>query len=70
MTRMTTKIAARGSLYYAAFDGELKKAEELIEAGANVNEGNCHGFTPLHFACVTDQLSVAKLLVERGAEIN
>jgi ankyrin repeat protein len=42
----------------------------LIDQGANVNvAGMVNGFTPLFAACENNDLDVAKLLVEAGANI-
>lgn len=49
-------------------DAEL--ALRLIEMGANVNEKNKHGDTPLHLACETHNVTAAKVLVDNGADVN
>jgi ankyrin repeat protein len=35
-------------LHYAAWDGDVDKAKELIEAGAEVDVQNNNSITPLH----------------------
>jgi len=49
-------------------DAEL--ALRLIEMGANVNEKNKRGDTPLHLACETHNVPVAEVLVYNGADVN
>lgn len=48
------------------------KAEvvELIKQGANVNEIDVYGFTPLIESVIVNKLDIAKYLLERGAAIN
>jgi hypothetical protein len=42
----------------------------LLDAGADVNEKNGIGHTPLSIACKNGHLHVVKLLLQNGAEIN
>lgn len=44
--------------------------EALIEKNANVNARNKAGWTPLHIAVVNGSYAKAKLLVEKGADVN
>lgn len=41
----------------------------LLTAGADVNDANDRGWTPLHQAAYSNQSTVANALIERGAEI-
>lgn len=44
---------------------------ELVNAGANVNQPNDKGFTPLHVAAVsTNGALCLELLVNNGADVN
>lgn len=46
-------------------------AVELVNAGANVNQPNDKGFTPLHVAAVsTNGALCLELLVNNGADVN
>lgn len=45
-------------------------AELLISLGANVNDMNRDGNTPLFYATGTDFLDIAKMLIDKGADIN
>jgi len=44
--------------------------EMLLDAGADVNESNDRGSTPLHQAAYTNQAGMATALIERGAELD
>ena len=48
-------------------DVTLEDAQELIKNGADVNEKDLHGRTPLFFV---KDLAVAKLLIKNGANVN
>jgi len=57
-------------LYAARPDGYPETALALIEGGANVNEADNFGITPLHGAAMIGNVSVARVLVEKGADVN
>lgn len=57
------------SLIEAVKAGDYEKADELIKQGADVNQGDDQGWTPLNFASGKGNLPLVKLLVEKGAEI-
>ncbi len=42
----------------------------LIESGADANKVDNYDTTPLHAASCMDHLTVAQLLIERGADVN
>ncbi|HQM73974.1 MAG TPA: tetratricopeptide repeat protein [Candidatus Saccharicenans sp.] len=48
--------------------GDIKKVTELLDKGANINEWNFG--TPLIMAASSGKLEIAKLLIERGADLN
>jgi ankyrin repeat protein len=48
---------------------DYHEAERLIEDGADVNQQDEQGWTPLNFAVGKGDLSLVKLLVEKGADI-
>lgn len=48
---------------------DLKAARELIESGADVNQQDEHGWTPLNWAAGKGSASLAQLLIESGGDI-
>jgi len=44
-------------------------AQHLIKIASDINEVDGDGWTPLHWAVHTNNLELAKLLVERGANV-
>lgn len=44
----------RTSLHYAAANGSYQCAVTLVTAGAGVNEADCKGCSPLHYAAASD----------------
>jgi len=57
------------SLIEAVKAGDHAKAQSLIQNGADVNQVEEQGWTPLNFAAGKGDLAMVKLLVENGAEI-
>ena len=58
-------------LWYTAIGRcRLKIAEYLLEKGAEVEKQHFLGTTALHFACRGDNLPLATLFVENGADVN
>jgi uncharacterized protein len=57
------------SLIDAVKAGDYAIAEALIKGGADVNQQDEQGWTPLNFAAGKGSLSLVKLLVEHGADI-
>src|SRR5579875_824764 len=49
--------------------GDYPGAQALIEAGADVNQQDQAGWTPLNFAAGMGDLALVRLLVEAGADI-
>ena len=57
----------------AALLGQMDVARLLLDAGANVNGTDAHGFTPLHQACMVNepgQADVVRWLIANGADIS
>jgi ankyrin repeat protein len=48
----------------------LPLVEALLAAGADVNDANDRGSTPLHQAAYTNQCAIAAALIEHGAELD
>ncbi len=58
------------TLYQAAFDGDIEQAKLNISQGADINEKNRDGQTPLLVALSYGHTSIVKLLIDEGADIN
>lgn len=55
----------------ACYTGQEAVANELVNHGANVNQPNRSGYTPLHLAAVsTNGALCLELLVNNGADVN
>lgn len=55
----------------ACYTGQEAVANELVNRGANVNQPNQRGCTPLHLAAVsTNGALCLELLVNNGADVN
>lgn len=55
----------------AAQDGDVETCKQLIAAGADVNEPNVHGFTPLYCAISAfETIPIVQLLLNHGANIH
>jgi ankyrin repeat protein len=57
-------------LHIIAWQGDLKAAETLIDAGADVNAVGDMGYTPLHVAISQNNVALGALLLRRGARYN
>jgi uncharacterized protein len=67
------RAAAKGGmtpLLYAARDGRVDAARELVAAGANLELADANGIRPLLMALLNDQVPIAELLLEHGADPN
>ena len=68
---LTSYFSFSQDIFEAARNGDLKKIKEITEVNAEaVKAVNDQGFTPLMIACYRGQTKAAKLLVEKGAEVN
>ncbi|MDO9304435.1 MAG: hypothetical protein Q7T77_03850 [Sulfuricurvum sp.] len=59
-----------------AIDGKASAFKDALETGANVNEKNVDGTTPLLYAAGSinvsggEQLKILELLIDKGADVN
>ncbi|MGO9118091.1 MAG: ankyrin repeat domain-containing protein [Desulfomonilaceae bacterium] len=60
----------QSELVSAVTAGDTARVKELLSKGADVNERNSRGVTPLIAAAYKRNTEVAKLLVEKGADVN
>lgn len=59
------------ALLKASGDGDLKRVQELLAAGANVNVREDSGHTPLMNACTSDKrVEIVRALINAKADIN
>lgn len=58
------------ALLYAARDGQLESARQLVKAGAPLEQAEYNDITALLMAVSNDHHDVAKLLIEAGANVN
>ena len=59
-----------GDLLNAASDDDLDEVKYLLRQGADVNETDAYGNTPLSRAASRGHLEVMRVLIENGANIN
>src|ERR1035438_9251742 len=64
------RLAVCGEILDAASAGDLKKVKALLAIGANVNEKNGNGWTPLHAAAHSGNAEMAALLLSNKAAVN
>jgi len=57
-------------LHDATREGNVKKVCQLLDEGANVDQFNEQGLTPLHWSALNGRLDLASVLIDHGADIN
>ncbi len=63
-----TDSLGNSALSYAARAGNLHGINRLLDAGADINQANHHGWTPLMHAVAARQKESVRLLLRRGAD--
>ncbi|HTB11005.1 MAG TPA: ankyrin repeat domain-containing protein [Bryobacteraceae bacterium] len=69
--RGAATMGGQTALLYAARDGQIDAARALVEAGADVNQGNAEEkTTPLVMAIINGHYDLGKMLLDHGADPN
>lgn len=69
ITLLTAGVASgMTALQKAVHKGDIKKVQELLDKGADINEWNFG--TALIFAASENRLEIARLLIDKGADLN
>jgi len=57
------------SLHNASKEGNIGVVQQWLDRGADVNQADKNGWTPLFGACLEGHVDVARLLLDNGAEV-
>ncbi len=57
-------------LHRAAYNGDIKKVQELLRKGVNPDERDSYGGTALHAAMFQKNMEIVKLLLEHNFDVN
>lgn len=57
-------------IIYAAKDGDIRRVQELLDSGADINIGYIYGTTALMYATYEGYTEIVRLLLENGADPN
>jgi ankyrin repeat protein/L-ascorbate metabolism protein UlaG (beta-lactamase superfamily) len=57
-------------LHTAGLNGSVEVIRMLLDAGAEIDDGDADNSTALHNACIRKHRDAAALLIERGADVN
>ncbi len=58
------------TLHDAVVAGDLEEVKSMLSSGADINQKNRMGGTPLHTAIMNRQKAIAQLLIAGGADVN
>ncbi len=61
---------AKSPIMAAASGGEIATVDNLLKKGANIEERDRYGYTPLMYAVYYDRYEAAKFLIEKHADVN
>ncbi len=67
---VSCKITNRTPLWIAAFYGCTSIVQELLNAGAAINDSDTYGWTPLIAAIINNRQGAFNLLINRCADVN
>ena len=74
--RVARLLVSKGAdvppIHWAAFTGDVRNVQELLDQGVDVNARNARldDGTPLYFAVTGAQMEVIRLLLAKGADVN
>ncbi len=68
--RLYTSLSENAALVKASRLGDVAKVRELIKAGVKVNARQANGVSALLAASFENELEVAKVLIDAGADVN
>jgi hypothetical protein len=63
------ETAKEGNIHEAARRRDVARVRGFIESGADVNDTDSYGLAPLHWAALNGSMDLAKLLINRGANL-
>ncbi len=66
----TTDIFDRTLLIFAVINENIDAVKKLLESGADVNQADKRGDTPLHYAARNGFLKIAEILIAHNADVN
>jgi ankyrin repeat protein len=58
------------AMVFAARQGSIESAKALLDAGADINEGDADANNPLLIAILNNHDELAQMLIDRGADVN
>jgi ankyrin repeat protein len=64
------QTALASPIHEAAVAGDVELVEMLIANGADVDDRDVHGYTPLLLAIQAGHTHIAKVLISNGADVN
>ena len=70
MEAESKKIQEQKALLAASARGDLKKVEQLVDSGVDVNSSDRSQMSALHYAAMHSREEVIKSLIARGADVN
>ena len=63
-------MCIRDRLYAACFNGHVNAVRLLLDNGADVDQANKYGATPVYAACQEGHVDAALLLLDKGADVH
>ena len=70
IVELLVEKGADSSIYTAASLGDIEKVKSLIKSGVSVNGDPRSSSTPLYWAVKNEHRDVAKLLIDKGADVS